>query len=60
MWGGVNFADSANQIRLERGTYLTADLPKLDGGYRERQGIDLNARITNNNGHLEFTGAFCR
>ncbi|KAL7908236.1 Cyanovirin-N [Trichoderma velutinum] len=53
MWDGVNFAESANGIRLE-GTLLTAELPKRDGGYRERQGIQLDDRIANINGRLEF------
>ncbi|KAL6821673.1 Cyanovirin-N [Trichoderma sp. SZMC 28015] len=53
MWDGVNFAESANDIRLD-GTLLTAELPMRDGGYRERQGIELNDRIANINGRLEF------
>ncbi|KAJ5564654.1 hypothetical protein N7513_000896 [Penicillium frequentans] len=54
-WDGVNFSQSARSILLE-GTTLTADLPKADGGYRERQGIDLNDRIGNENGKLVFLG----
>ncbi|KAL7944069.1 Cyanovirin-N [Trichoderma barbatum] len=53
MWDGVNFSDSAQDIRLE-GTLLTAELPMRDGGYRERQGIQLDDRVSNNNGHLVF------
>ncbi|KAL6797432.1 Cyanovirin-N [Trichoderma sp. SZMC 28013] len=53
MWDGVNFAESANDIRLE-GSLLTAELPMRDGGYRERQGIELNDRISNNDGQLVF------
>ncbi|RAL08844.1 CVNH domain-containing protein [Aspergillus homomorphus CBS 101889] len=53
MWDGVNFAQSANNITLE-GTHLTADLPKRDGGYRERQGINLGDRIGNVDGRLVF------
>ncbi|KAL4886112.1 Cyanovirin-N [Aspergillus karnatakaensis] len=53
MWDGVNFAESANDIRLE-GTLLTAELPMRDGGYRERQGIELNDRIRNLSGMLIF------
>ena len=41
-------------MNLERGHYLTADLPKRDGGYRERQGIELNDRIANDNGRLVY------
>ncbi|KAJ5892349.1 hypothetical protein N7504_009040 [Penicillium tannophilum] len=52
-WDGVDFSQSAQNIHLE-GTYLTADLPMRDGGYRERQGIDLNDRIGNENGKLVF------
>ncbi|PNP50360.1 hypothetical protein THARTR1_08964 [Trichoderma harzianum] len=53
MWDGVNFSASANGVRLE-GTLLTAELPMRDGGYRERQGIQLDDRIANINGRLEF------
>ncbi|KAM0454278.1 hypothetical protein ACHAPV_008551 [Trichoderma viride] len=53
MWDGFNFSDSANDIRLE-GTLLTAELPMRDGGYRERQGIELSERIANENGELVF------
>ncbi|KAM0255546.1 hypothetical protein ACHAQJ_005693 [Trichoderma viride] len=51
MWDGVNFSESANEIRLE-GTNLTAELPMRDGGYRERQGIQLGDRISNRDGQL--------
>jgi hypothetical protein len=57
MWGGENFEDSANDIQLEGDNYLTAELPMRDGGYRERQGIDLNKNIANINGQLTYTGA---
>ncbi|KAL7918395.1 Cyanovirin-N [Trichoderma austrokoningii] len=53
MWDGVNFSESANDIRLE-GTLLTAELPMRDGGYRERQGIELSDRISNQDGQLVF------
>lgn len=46
-----DFSDSANDIRLE-GTLLTGELPMRDGGYRERQGIELSDRIANENGEL--------
>ena len=60
VWGAENFAESADEIQLEGGSYLTANLPKRDGGFRERQGINLNERIANENGRLVFRGAFCR
>ncbi|OGE58096.1 hypothetical protein PENARI_c001G04604 [Penicillium arizonense] len=53
MWDGVNAGQSAQSIELD-GSMLTAELPMRDGGYRERQGIDLNDRISNENGHLEL------
>ncbi|EHK18458.1 uncharacterized protein TRIVIDRAFT_216697 [Trichoderma virens Gv29-8] len=53
MWDGVNFSHSANGIQLD-GTHLTAELPMRDGGYRERQGIELNDRISNIDGQLVF------
>jgi hypothetical protein len=49
----TDFSHSAINIQLE-GTVLTAELPMRDGGYRERQGIDLNDRISNENGELVF------
>ncbi|KAJ5809908.1 Cyanovirin-N [Penicillium pulvis] len=52
-WDGINFSQSAENIHLD-GAYLTADLPKADGGYRERQGIDLNDRIGNEDGNLVY------
>jgi hypothetical protein len=54
MWDGVNFSHSAQDMRLEGGSYLTAELPMRDGGYRERMGIELNDRIGNENGRLVF------
>lgn len=51
-----DFAESANDIRLE-GSLLTAELPMRDGGYRERQGIELNDRISNNDGQLVVSKA---
>ncbi|RBR23781.1 uncharacterized protein FIESC28_03397 [Fusarium coffeatum] len=53
MWDGADWSHSAQDARLE-GTTLTAELPKRDGGYRERQGINLDDRITNNDGVLVF------
>lgn len=57
IWDGHDFTKSALNIRLEqgeRGPKLTADLPKRDGGYRERQGIELADRIENQNGCLVY------
>ncbi|KAE8374222.1 CVNH domain-containing protein [Aspergillus bertholletiae] len=56
-WEGQNFANSARNINLNPkgdGFWLEADLPKRDGGYRERQGIRLDERIENQNGSLVF------
>ncbi|KAJ6017473.1 Cyanovirin-N [Penicillium sp. IBT 35674x] len=55
VWDSVNVSQSAKNIHLE-GTTLTADLRTADGGYRERQSIDLNERIGNDNGNLVFLG----
>lgn len=43
----------ASDIKLE-GSVLSAQLPKRDGGYRERQRIELNDRISNEDGVLVF------
>ncbi|KAL1979791.1 hypothetical protein VTN96DRAFT_5198 [Rasamsonia emersonii] len=59
IWGGENFTRSARDIRLEhgpRGPKLTAELPMINGGFRERQGIDLADRIENRDGHLVYLG----
>ncbi|ODM16666.1 hypothetical protein SI65_08173 [Aspergillus cristatus] len=59
IWGGVNFTQSAENIALEhtdRGPKLTAELHKRDGGFRERQGLFLADKISNQDGHLKFTG----
>ncbi|KAI1070497.1 hypothetical protein LB507_006719 [Fusarium sp. FIESC RH6] len=53
MWGGEFFSKSAMNVELE-GTYLMAELTKADGDFGERQGIDLNDRISNENGELVF------
>ncbi|KAF9174868.1 hypothetical protein BGX21_010659 [Mortierella sp. AD011] len=53
-WDSGNFSESARDVRLEDGYLLTAELPMRDGGYRERQGIDLNERVSNDNGQLVF------
>ncbi|OQD84165.1 hypothetical protein PENANT_c014G05303 [Penicillium antarcticum] len=53
MWDGVNAGQSAHNVELD-GSMLTAELPMRDGGHRERQGIDLNDRISNENGRLEL------
>lgn len=57
IWGGRDFTHSAREIHLEHGAngpHLTAELPMRDGGYRERQGIDLADKIRNENGRLIF------
>ncbi|OJJ43047.1 hypothetical protein ASPZODRAFT_146357 [Penicilliopsis zonata CBS 506.65] len=57
IWGGENFTATARDIRLDqgpRGPKLTAELPMRNGGFRERQGIDLADKIENQNGHLVF------
>ncbi|RPA80435.1 Cyanovirin-N [Ascobolus immersus RN42] len=56
IWDGKDFHKSARALNLEGGHYLTADLPKRDGGYRERQGIELNDRISNQDGRLVYIG----
>ncbi|KAK2593565.1 hypothetical protein QQS21_008740 [Conoideocrella luteorostrata] len=53
VWGGENFSDTAQEIELE-GSTLSAYLKPVDGSDRERQGIDLNEKIGNENGQLVF------
>ena len=53
-WDGTDFSHSANEINLRDGIHLEAMLKKRDGGYRELQGINLNERISNENGRLTF------
>ncbi|PUU82051.1 cyanovirin-N-like protein [Tuber borchii] len=53
-WGMQNFSHSSEDIKLEEGGRKLTCRPKtVDGGFRERQGIDLN-RIQNVNGRLVF------
>ncbi|KZZ88473.1 Cyanovirin-N [Moelleriella libera RCEF 2490] len=54
-WGGVDFTETAENIQLE-GSRLTAELYTVEGGTRERQGIELNDRIGNDNGQLSYIG----
>jgi len=54
MWDGGDFSKSAEEIDLRDGHYLEAKLRKKDGGHRERQGINLNDRISNINGKLTY------
>jgi hypothetical protein len=57
MWDAENFSESAHDVRLEvdgSSVKLVANLTKRDGGYRELQGIDLNDRISNENGSFVF------
>jgi CVNH domain len=53
VWGGRDFSQSAQDVRLE-GHRLTAALTKEDGGHRERQGVDLEDRISNQDGRLSY------
>lgn len=48
-----DFSGSATSIQLE-GSFLTAELTKADGEKRDRQRIDLNDRIGNENGQLVY------
>lgn len=54
LWDAQNFSHSAEAIDLRDGHHLEALLLKKDGGYRERQGINLNDRISNVNGRLTY------
>jgi hypothetical protein len=53
-WDGGSFSLSAEEIDLRAGQYLEAKLRKRDGRHRERQGINLNDRISNVNGKLTY------
>ncbi|OAQ58302.1 CVNH domain-containing protein [Pochonia chlamydosporia 170] len=53
VWDGANFSRSAQNISLD-GPMLSAELTTHDGGHRERQGLNLNDRISNNNGQLAY------
>ena len=53
-WDGKDFSHSATEINLRDGHHLEAMLPKKDGHPRERQGINLNDRISNVNGKLTY------
>ncbi|KAG5922925.1 hypothetical protein E4U42_005147 [Claviceps africana] len=53
IWGGENFSETADQVELE-GYILSAVMRAEDGQYAPRQIIDLNERITNDNGRLVF------
>ncbi|KHN94518.1 Cyanovirin-N [Metarhizium album ARSEF 1941] len=55
VWDGENFSHSASDISLD-GTLLSAEMGMVDGGNRERQGLDLNERIGNSNGELVYKG----
>lgn len=52
-WGGVNYSQTASNIRLN-GTYLEADLVAINGSTRHNQSINLDDRIANINGVLEY------
>lgn len=53
MWDGVNYTHTGHSFCLE-GAKLVGHLRKRDGGSRGLQGVDLNERITNNDGRLEY------
>ncbi len=53
-WDEKKISHSAEEIDLRGGYHLEALLRKKDGGYRERQGINLNDRISNLNGKLTY------
>jgi hypothetical protein len=56
-WDGTNFSRSARNVTLKDfndGWHLEAELPKRDGGYRERQGIHLGERIQNVDGQFQI------
>ena len=55
MWDGSNFSHSAEEIDLRDGHHLEAKLRKIDGHHRDRQGINLNDRISNENGKLTYS-----
>ena len=55
MWGGVSYTSSGYGFEL-RGSKLVGNLKKRDGGERGLQGVDLDERITNCNGRLEYQG----
>lgn len=50
----TDFTETAENIQLE-GSRLTAELYTVEGGTRERQGIELNDRIGNDNGQLSVS-----
>ena len=54
MWDGVDFSHSAEEIALRDGHHLEAQLRKIDGYHRDRQGINLNDRISNVDGKLTY------
>jgi hypothetical protein len=55
MWDSKNFSHTAKDIELKHGYYLEATMKKKDGDYRERQGINLNDRISNIDGNLTYS-----
>ncbi|KAJ6090107.1 hypothetical protein N7486_008922 [Penicillium sp. IBT 16267x] len=52
-WGGENVSQSARDFTLE-GSRLSAWLPTLAGEYRGRQELDLDDRISNEDGELVY------
>ncbi|KAG8413082.1 hypothetical protein J3459_015809 [Metarhizium acridum] len=49
----ADFSESAHDILLD-GSRLTAEMGMVEGGNRERQGLELNDRIGNENGQLVY------
>ncbi|RPB20072.1 Cyanovirin-N [Terfezia boudieri ATCC MYA-4762] len=55
IWGGQKFSHSARNISLSHrpdGVWLEGELRCVNGGYRERQGINLSEKISNQGGNL--------
>ncbi|KAG5982457.1 hypothetical protein E4U55_001860 [Claviceps digitariae] len=52
-WGGEDFAMTASEVELD-GSVLSAIMLTEEGEPRERQGIDLNEHIGNENGRLVY------
>lgn len=52
-WDGENFSHSCQNIQLKDGHVLKADAKAKDGSWHSST-LDLNSRIGNNNGNLEY------
>lgn len=53
-WGGVNFSHTASGTYLEGSHFLTAILKNYDGSDSDRQYLDLNLYIENQDGVLHY------